>query len=78
MCGIAGMLDFSGSMNKETIIRRMNECLSHRGPDDTGYFNDDLIAFGHKRLAVIDLSTSSNQPMSDYSGRYCIIFNGEI
>ena len=78
MCGIAG---FTGEYQIEkanTRIRSMAESISHRGPDADGFFVRPGIALGHRRLSIIDLSTSANQPMSDPSGRYQIIYNGEL
>lgn len=52
--------------------------MAHRGPDAQSFFNDDKISLGHRRLSIIDLSEAANQPFTDVSGRYVIIFNGEI
>ena len=73
MCGIAGF-NFSDSR----LIKRMNEKLKHRGPDDSGSYIDDLVSLGHRRLAVIDLSARGKQPMSNEDGSIWLIFNGEI
>lgn len=59
-------------------IHKMNEILSHRGPDDEGTYFDDYIGLGHRRLSIIDLSKAGHQPMSDESKRYWIVFNGEV
>ncbi len=56
----------------------MNDRIAHRGPDAEGIYVDEHVALGHRRLAIIDLKESANQPMSDYANRYLIIFNGEI
>jgi asparagine synthase (glutamine-hydrolysing) len=56
----------------------MTSRLAHRGPDGEGFWREGPIAFGHRRLAVIDLSVLGRQPMSDVDGRCSIIFNGEI
>jgi asparagine synthase (glutamine-hydrolysing) len=58
----------------------MTHAMVHRGPDGDGYFSnpDDGIYFGHRRLAIIDLSSKADQPMWDFSRRYVLIFNGEI
>jgi asparagine synthase (glutamine-hydrolysing) len=56
----------------------MTECIKHRGPDADGFYHDDQIALGHRRLSIIDLSDAANQPLTDASGRYMIIFNGEV
>lgn len=57
---------------------RMTRRLAHRGPDAEGVYIDDGIALGHRRLSIIDLSDDANQPMTDASGRYVLVFNGEI
>ena len=79
MCGIAGFVDFNNKSSKETV-NRMAASLAHRGPDGQGeYFHngsDWQVGLGHRRLSIIDLSTSANQPMH-YDGIH-IIFNGEI
>lgn len=76
MCGIAGIIDFNNNpVNREDIERMLN-CVSYRGPDNTGYYFQNNIAFGHNRLSVIDLSKEANQPMH-YKG-YVIVYNGEI
>ncbi len=75
MCGIAGIIgDF-----KENQLDAMLAIQHHRGPDATEKYKDDsFAALGHNRLAIIDLSTKSNQPFIDISNRYVIVFNGEI
>ncbi len=78
MCGIAGL---AGQIDPEiagTAIDAMTGRLSHRGPDAAGRFVDAGIALGHRRLSIIDLSESANQPMSDAGNRFIITFNGEI
>jgi asparagine synthase (glutamine-hydrolysing) len=75
MCGIAGIL----GNYKEFQLDAMLASQQHRGPDATGrYFDAGHAALGHNRLAIIDLSPKSNQPFMDNSGRYLIVFNGEI
>ena len=83
MCGITGFLDTSRSKSTEqltVIARRMSTSLTHRGPEDEGVWVDSGagIAFGHRRLSIIDLSPMGHQPMHSASGRYVITFNGEI
>lgn len=78
MCGIAGILDFDNKHNNKNVVSRITESISHRGPDATGYLEKENIVLGHKRLSIIDLSERANQPMSDDSNRFHIIFNGEI
>ena len=78
MCGIAGLVNFSNNIIDPSVIKRMTSCMSHRGPDADGYFSENKISLGHRRLSIIDLSSAANQPFTDNSGRYIIIFNGEI
>ena len=82
VCGIAGFFEFDGG-NAESmreLVGRMAATLVHRGPDGEGTFVDaeQGIAFGFRRLAIIDLSPAGAQPMTSASGRYTIVFNGEI
>ncbi len=78
MCGIAGILHFNQQGIQERAIRQMTTELAHRGPDAEGVFIENEMALGHRRLSVIDLSTAANQPFTDHSGRYVIVFNGEM
>lgn len=78
MCGIAGIISFSSNIDLPVTIRRMTDAMAHRGPDADGFFINESIALGHRRLSIIDLSTAANQPIADHTGRYQIIFNGEI
>src|SRR5229473_4484994 len=83
MCGIAGFLDTTPRHSMETLhstARRMGEAIRHRGPDDAGSWVDPAagIALAHRRLSIIDLSPAGHQPMLSGSGRYVIVFNGEI
>ena len=82
MCGITGFISTNNLTQHEakTVINNMASTLSHRGPDDTGYWSNesDQVALGHKRLAIIDLTTSGHQPMISSSNRFVIVFNGEI
>jgi asparagine synthase (glutamine-hydrolysing) len=78
MCGICGFTTSSvkGKDRKE-IIDRMTQALTHRGPDDEGFYWDDDIIFGHRRLSIIDLSTGK-QPIHNEDQSVWITFNGEI
>ncbi len=79
MCGINGI--FSSSYSSEELrqqISLMNDAIIHRGPDSDGIYNDNGVALGFRRLSIIDLSENGDQPMISSSGRYVIIFNGEI
>lgn len=83
MCGIAGLLDMSGRCGSDELqdtALRMTKALHHRGPDDVGTWADahSGIAFGHKRLSIVDLSHEGHQPMRSVCGRYVITFNGEV
>ena len=75
MCGICG---YVGTETNVLTLQTMVESLCHRGPDDSGYWSNQKAAFGHTRLAIIDLTKAANQPMSTRDGRYVIVFNGEI
>lgn len=81
MCGIAGMMDFSGEFPvTEAFLTRMRDTMAHRGPDGAGAWvsPDGRVGLAHRRLSIIDLSHSADQPMHDASGRWHIVFNGEI
>src|SRR4030095_13040609 len=78
MCGLSGIVSFQQKQIDPSVIRRMSDCMAHRGPDADGFYIKDEIALGHRRLSIIDLSTTANQPLYDASGRYVLIFNGEI
>ncbi len=78
MCGIAGIFNFETRTHHTEAIRRMTRRLAHRGPDAEGFYTDDYVALGHRRLSIIDVSEAANQPLWDHSGRYAIVFNGEI
>ena len=81
MCGIAGFWESSpsGGVLERQALSMANR-LSHRGPDDAGAWADgnNGIALAHRRLSILDLSPAGHQPMPSVSGRYIIIFNGEI
>lgn len=85
MCGIAGIIELSNKNCPSELLDNMDAMLfhiKHRGPDGKGVkiFNHlgCSILLGHQRLAIIDLSSDSNQPMFSNDGEYCIVFNGEI
>lgn len=79
MCGFTGIYAFNEIGRFFSInLANANEALLHRGPDDAYLFTDNRVGIGHRRLAIIDLSTDARQPMSDRSERYTIAFNGEI
>jgi asparagine synthase (glutamine-hydrolysing) len=82
MCGFAGLLSTAGFTRDELTdhARRMSEPIAHRGPDDSGIWVDESagIALGFRRLAIVDLSEHGHQPMRSASGRFVVVFNGEI
>jgi len=78
MCGINGIIDFKRKSDLSKSIKLMNSVMAHRGPDSEGEFLHKNIALGHRRLSIIDLSVGANQPFFDNSGRYALIYNGEI
>jgi len=78
MCGISGAFDRSQQESLPALIRRVNDALAHRGPDAEGFLVEGPLALGHRRLSIIDLSAAANQPFEDASGRYVMVFNGEI
>ena len=78
MCGIAGIAGMKDKEAAASMIRRMSQKIAHRGPDAEGFFVDEGIAFGHRRLSIIDLSETANQPLFDSTNRYAIMLNGEI
>ncbi|MBI5401021.1 MAG: asparagine synthase (glutamine-hydrolyzing) [Candidatus Yonathbacteria bacterium] len=76
MCGIAGIIHHSSSSAKD-ILDEMLARIVHRGPDDSGVFIDDKVAFGMRRLSIID-TAGGKQPISSEDGALVIVFNGEI
>lgn len=81
MCGFAGFLDIqSDTADRPRVVRQMADTLVHRGPDDAGVWVDDGagVAFGFRRLAIIDLTPQGHQPMQSQDGRWVVLFNGEI
>ena len=82
MCGFAGVLSLSQSRGSELqeLVRRMATRLAHRGPDDAGEWADPEagVAFGFRRLSILDLSMLGHQPMTSRGGRFVVVFNGEI
>ena len=78
MCGIAGFLHFDSSRPADPdLLLRMTSALTHRGPDDDGFYRKGPVGLGHRRLSIIDLSGGA-QPMSNEDGSVWIVFNGEI
>ena len=78
MCGIAGIVNLRGVQADATILTRMTEALVHRGPDGEGHHVAGPVGLGHRRLAVIDLTSAARQPMLNEQGDAAITYNGEI
>ena len=77
MCGIAGIIDYRSKAVSKPVIEAMLRAINYRGPDESGIYLSPFAAIGNVRLSIIDLSTGQ-QPLSDPSGRFWIVFNGEI
>ena len=78
MCGFVGIFDTTGRRPLDkALLRRMNNSLTHRGPDGEGYHFEDGLGFGHRRLAIIDLQ-GGQQPIYNEDGSIFVVFNGEI
>lgn len=73
MCGINGIIS-THIADKADVIQKMNQRLSHRGPDDEGQWIEGDIALGHRRLSIIDLSAAGHQPMVSACGRYVMVY----
>lgn len=80
MCGIVGIYAHSAPTVQEVVLTRMRDTMIHRGPDGGANWisNDGKVGFGHRRLSIIDLSTSATQPMCNEDGSVWVTYNGEI
>lgn len=86
MCGIAGLFRTAAyhgpadPLFNPEFMKKMRDCMSHRGPDDAGLYiaPDKSVALAHRRLSIIDLSSGASQPMSNQDESLWIVFNGEI
>ena len=82
MCGFVGIVlgKSNSGVDLMKATPRMTNTLVHRGPDDSGlwYNKDKNVSLGHQRLSIVDRSTAGHQPMISFSGRYVLVFNGEI
>ncbi|MBN1586511.1 MAG: asparagine synthase (glutamine-hydrolyzing) [Candidatus Omnitrophica bacterium] len=78
MCGIAGIFNRSGKPVSRNALQQMTEALAHRGPDGQGQHIDNNLGLGHRRLAVLDPTPNSHQPMQSPDSRYTLSYNGEI
>lgn len=78
MCGITGIFNLNGKPVSPVNLRKMTDAIAHRGPDGEGFYTDSFLGFGHRRLAIIDLSSAGHQPMMTKDRNYVIIYNGEV
>ncbi|MEG3436213.1 asparagine synthase (glutamine-hydrolyzing) [Pannus brasiliensis CCIBt3594] len=78
MCGIAGIVNGNHDPVSAVILRSMIDSIAHRGPDGEGIYIDGAVGLGHRRLAIVDLSSAGHQPMLSQDERYILTFNGEI
>ncbi|MGD9580986.1 MAG: asparagine synthetase B, partial [Vampirovibrionia bacterium] len=80
MCGITGIINLNKTPVNKKLLKKMNDIIHYRGPDDEGFYYDDSngIGFGHRRLSIIDLSPLGHQPMSSYNENLWITYNGEV
>ena len=79
MCGFCGFVSSNNQKDQNiSILKKMNNALSHRGPDDEGYHSEDNIFLAHRRLSILDLSKRSSQPFKSNDKNLILLFNGEI
>lgn len=78
MCGIAGVFNVDGQPVSISVLKRMTDVIRHRGPDGEGFWTESFVGFGHRRLAIIDLTPLGHQPMRTPGGELVISYNGEI
>lgn len=77
MCGIAGIMAFDGKKISTSELKKMTECMVHRGPDDDGFFTFDSVGLGMRRLSIFDVE-GGHQPLSNEDGDLKLVLNGEI
>ncbi len=78
MCGIVGIINLDNAEPQLEVLKRMNNIIAHRGPDDEGYYLKDRVALAHRRLSILDLSANGHQPMISDNQNFIIVFNGEV
>jgi asparagine synthase (glutamine-hydrolysing) len=78
MCGITGLINFDDREITPLVLQRMTDAISHRGPDGEGHWIEDNVGIGHRRLAIIDLSSAGQQPMISADHRFVLSYNGEV
>lgn len=78
MCGLVGVVNRDGAVVTPDLVGRMSDMLAHRGADGAGQYCDGPVGFGHRRLAIIDLSAAGHQPMISPDGNKVLAYNGEV
>ncbi len=78
MCGISAIIHPKEKLHTQEALLRMNNAMTHRGPDADGIYINEKIGLGHRRLSIIDTENSANQPMLSFNKKWVIAFNGEI
>lgn len=78
MCGVAGLIHTDASPVSPATLQRMTDAVAHRGPDGQGHWIEGNVGLGHRRLAIIDLSSAGHQPMVNADHRYVLSYNGEV
>ncbi len=76
MCGITGIFNFNQQPVAYQTIKAMTDAMTHRGPDGEGTFIEEYVGLGHRRLAILDVSSKGAQPMVSHNGNWVIVFNG--
>ena len=77
MCGFAGYVDYKRAEAHREELRKMTEVIIHRGPDSEGYYEDDAVGLGFRRLSIIGIE-NGHQPILNEDGSMVLTFNGEI
>lgn len=78
MCGITGLINLDDSPVSPVTLQKMTDAIAHRGPDGEGHWIEGNVGLGHRRLAIIDLTSAGHQPMISADHRYVLSYNGEI
>lgn len=78
MCGIVGIVRADGRPVDQRLLLSMRDSIAHRGPDDEGIYLGDGVGLGHRRLAILDLTSAGHQPMGNEDGTLWVVYNGEI
>ncbi len=78
MCGVAGLLHLNGAPAAQDVLQKMTDAIAHRGQDGEGHWIEGNVGIGHRRLAIIDLTSAGHQPMISADHRYVLSYNGEI